>query len=89
MMTPAKQREMTMLTTIKTTLLASLLVSSASVALAQYDADANPIPGAHQRGTIVETTPAFDNVFAATRPTVLAQRRQLDGDGNPIPGRGR
>jgi hypothetical protein len=78
-----------MLTKTKIALLASLLVSSASVALAHYDGDGNPVPGAHQRGAIVETSPAFDNVFAAARPTVLAQRWQLDGDGNPIPGRGR
>jgi hypothetical protein len=78
-----------MLTKTKTALVALILVSPASLALAQYDGDANRAPGAHQRGAIVETLPGFDHVFAATRPTVLAQRRQLDGDGNPIPGRGR
>ena len=78
-----------MLTKTKMVLIASLLVSSASVALAQYDGDANPVPGAHQRGALVETPYAFDNAFAATRPTVLAQRRQLDGDENPVPGSGR
>jgi hypothetical protein len=80
-----------MLTKTKMALVASLLVSSASVALAQYDGDANPVPGAHQRGAIVETPSAFafENAFAATRPTVLAQQQQLDGDENPIPGSGR
>jgi hypothetical protein len=75
-----------MFTKTKLALAAALLTGSASVALAQYDGDANPVPGAHQRGAIVETLPGFDNVFAATRPTVTAQRRQLDGDGNPTPG---
>ena len=78
-----------MLTKTKMALVASLLVSSASVALAQYDGDGNPVPGIHQPGAIVETPSAVENAFAATRPTVLAQRRQLDGDGNPIPGSGR
>jgi hypothetical protein len=77
---------MTMLTKTKTALVALLLVTPASVALAQYDGDANPVPGAHQRGAIVESLPSFDNVFAAARPTMLAQSRHLDGDGNAIPG---
>jgi hypothetical protein len=80
-----------MLTKTKVALVASLLVSSASVALAQYDGDGNPVLDPHHRGAMIETpsTFAFENSFAATRPTVLAQRRQLDGDGNPIPGSGR
>jgi hypothetical protein len=75
-----------MLTKTKTALLALLFVSPASLALAQHDGDANRVPGAHQRGAIVEMLPGFDNVFAAARPTVSTQRRQLDGDGNPVPG---
>jgi hypothetical protein len=77
-----------MLSKTKMALVAALLASSGSVALARYDGDANPVPGAHQRGAIVERTPSFDNAYAATRPTVLAQR-QLDGDENPVPGNGR
>jgi hypothetical protein len=57
------------------------------VAVAQYDGDANLVTGAHQRGVLIERmSPAFDNVFAATRPALRVPRRELDGDGNPIPG---
>jgi hypothetical protein len=75
-----------MFTKTKLALAAALLTGFASVALAQYDGDANPVPGAHQRGAIVERTPAFDNVFAAPRPATRAYGWQLDGDGNPVPG---
>jgi hypothetical protein len=78
-----------MSTKTKMALVAALLVSSGSIALAQYDGDGNSVPGAHQRGALIEQTPSFGNAFAATTPTVLAQRRQLDGDGNPVPGRSR
>jgi hypothetical protein len=75
-----------MLTKSKMALVATLLIGSASVAVAQYDGDANLVPGSLQWGTIVEAPSAFANTFAATRPTVQVQRRQLDADGNPIPG---
>jgi hypothetical protein len=79
-----------MLTKTKLALVAALLAGSASVALAQYDGDGNPVPGVHQRGTIVEKTPSLDNAFAATRSTrARAGQQQLDGDENSIPGSGR
>lgn len=79
-----------MLPKTKMALVAALLASSTSVALAQYDGDGNPVPGAHQRGAIVEQTPSFGNAFAGPRPRVQhVQRRQLDGDENPVPGSGR
>jgi hypothetical protein len=77
-----------MLTKTKMALVAVLLASSGSAALAQYDGDGNRVPGAHQRGAIVEQTPSFENAFAAPRPR-LVQYRQLDGDENPVPGSGR
>jgi hypothetical protein len=80
----------TMLTKTTMALAATLLVSSASIALAQYDGDGNLVPGAHQRGTLIERTPSFDNAFAGPRPVQIGQRqRQLDGDENPVPGSGR
>jgi hypothetical protein len=76
-----------MLTKTRLAVAAALLIGSAAAAVAQYDGDANPIPGAHQRGVLIEQAPyAFDNVFAATRPARRALRRELDGDGNPVPG---
>jgi hypothetical protein len=76
-----------MLTTRMAAAVAALLISSASTALAQYDGDGNPVPGAHQRGVLVERAPwVFDNTFAATRPAMRAPRREVDGDGNRIPG---
>jgi hypothetical protein len=74
-----------MLTKSKLGLAALAVIGSASVAAAQYDGDGNLVPGAHQRGAIVENTLSFGNAFAAARPSAQT-RRQLDGDGNPIPG---
>jgi hypothetical protein len=66
---------------------AAVLIGSASAALAQYDGDGNRVPGAHQRGTLIERPAApFDNVFAAPRPATRALRRELDGDGNRVLG---
>jgi hypothetical protein len=76
-----------MLTKTKLALAAALLTGSASIVLAQYDGDGNAIPGAHQRGAIVEKAHSFDNAYAATYPTrAQGRQRQLDGDGNPVPG---
>jgi hypothetical protein len=67
---------------------AVLLIGSASLAIAQHDGDANPIPGARQRGVMIAQAPyTLGNAFAATRPAVRAPRRRLDGDGNPVLGR--
>jgi hypothetical protein len=74
-----------MLTKTKMLVAAALLVGSGSVALAQYDGDGNRVPGAHQRGVIVEQAPWLGNAYAATRPA-RARSPQLDGDGNSIPG---
>jgi hypothetical protein len=67
---------------------AALLASSASIALAQYDGDGNLVPGAHQRGVILEHAPSFGNAFAGPRPSVQVRQRlrQVDGDENPVPG---
>jgi hypothetical protein len=72
-------------------LAAALLASSASIALAQYDGDGNQVPGAHQRGAILEHTPSFGNAFAGPRSSVQVRQRlrQVDGDENPVPGSGR
>lgn len=76
-----------MLTKTKTVIVAALLINSASVALAAFDGDSNPIPGGHQQGAIVEqSSPAFMNAYASTKRAAPTRRQQLDGDGNPVPG---
>jgi hypothetical protein len=76
-----------MLTKTKVAVAATLFLSTASIAVAQYDGDENPIPGARQRGVVINQAPsAFGNTFAATRPTRRTQRRQFDGDENRVPG---
>ncbi len=77
------------MTKTKMALVALALISSASMASAQYDGDGNVVPGAHQRDVLVQQTPAaFENTFAASRPVVQAPAFERDGDGNSIP-RGR
>lgn len=73
------------MTTTKMALVALALISSASMASAQYDGDGNAVPGAHQRDVVVRQSPAaFENTFAASRPVVQAPSAEWDGDGNPI-----
>jgi hypothetical protein len=85
--TPPEQGDRIMSTKTKVAVAAVVLLSSSAAAIARYDGDANPVPGAHQRGVLINRAPsAFHGVFAAARPAVRAPRRQLDGDGNPVPG---
>ena len=74
-----------MSTKTKMALAALALISSASMAAAQYDGDGNILPGGHQQGVLVRQAPAaFDNIFAASRPVAQPRTVELDGDANPI-----
>jgi hypothetical protein len=70
----------------KIALITAVLFGSASLALAQYDGDANLIPGA-SHSISAPASVAFDNVFASTRTVAQAPvRGERDGDGNLVPG---
>jgi hypothetical protein len=76
-----------MSTRTKTAIGAMLLIGSASVAVAAYDGEGNRAPAGPHGIALIEPLPdEFATTFAARRFTPRVRRRQLDGDGNPVPG---
>jgi hypothetical protein len=71
------------------TLAATVLLGSASLALAQsalpqYDGDGNQIRASQH--SVIQAPTGFENAFAATGVVVRQSAQELDSDGNPIPG---
>jgi hypothetical protein len=78
---------------LKITVVAALLASSASVALAALDGDGNPVPGIQSAqsvasihsGVFARQMPSgFEASYAISKPT--RRSIELDSDANPVPG---
>jgi hypothetical protein len=87
MITSVREGRKTML---KLTVVAALLAGSASVALAELDCDANPVPASQSVAGIgyhvfAQAMPGGFEKSYATSPTTR-RSIELDGDANPVPG---
>jgi hypothetical protein len=58
-----------MLTKTKMALVALTLVSSASLAAAEYDGDGNLIPGTQQNAVVRQAPASIEGSFASVRPS--------------------